>query len=51
VSDYSVEGLKRSLHTLIKMQITSFTNAHDRAQFYEKQSNQIVQSVQEKIKH
>ena len=50
VSDYTLEGLKRSLHTLIKMSISNFTNAHDRAQFYEKQSNKIVESVNEKIK-
>ncbi len=29
ITDYSVEGLKRSLHTLVKMQITNFHNAND----------------------
>lgn len=51
VSDYTLEGLKKSLHTLIKMSISNFTNAYDRAQFYEKQSNKIVQSVNDKIKY
>lgn len=36
LSDYTLDGLKRSLHTLIKMSISNFTNAHDRASFYEK---------------
>ncbi|CAD8191467.1 unnamed protein product [Paramecium pentaurelia] len=49
IFDYTVEGLKSSLHTMIKMQLTSFQNANDRALFYEKQTNQILLSINQRL--
>ncbi|CAD8196189.1 unnamed protein product [Paramecium octaurelia] len=49
IFDYTVEGLKNSLHTLIKMQLTQFQNASDRALFYEKQTNQILLSINSRL--
>ncbi|CAD8094648.1 unnamed protein product [Paramecium primaurelia] len=49
IFDYTVEGLKNSLHTLIKMQLTEFQNASDRALFYEKQTNQILLSINSRL--
>ncbi|CAK84083.1 unnamed protein product (macronuclear) [Paramecium tetraurelia] len=49
IFDYTVEGLKSSLHTMIKMQFTSFQNASDRAIFYEKQTNQILLSINQRL--
>ncbi|CAD8102058.1 unnamed protein product [Paramecium sonneborni] len=49
IFDYTVEGLKSSLHTMIKMQLTSFQNATERAIFYEKQTNQILLRINEKL--
>ncbi|CAD8204898.1 unnamed protein product [Paramecium octaurelia] len=49
IFDYTVEGLKNSLHTLIKMQLVQFQNASDRALFYEKQTNQILLSINSRL--
>ncbi|CAD8112384.1 unnamed protein product [Paramecium primaurelia] len=49
IFDYTVEGLKNSLHTRIKMHLTNFLNANERAVFYEKQTNSILQQINAKL--
>ncbi|CAK92326.1 unnamed protein product (macronuclear) [Paramecium tetraurelia] len=49
IFDYTVEGLKNSLHTRIKMNLTHFLNANERAVFYEKQTQSILQQINSKL--